>query len=64
MGKHLLGKAHIIKVTQLTESEVTELTRPRVDETTLAIPKTQGICGITILSVQRKIILDIQFNPY
>jgi len=63
MGKHLLAKAHIAKLNELTESEVTELTISTVDETALAILKTQRSRGITIVSLQRKIIFDIQFNP-
>jgi hypothetical protein len=35
-----------------------------VDEPALAILKRQGSWGITIVSLQRKIIFDIQFNPY
>jgi phenylalanine-4-hydroxylase len=42
MGKHLLAKAHIAKLNELTESEVTELTSSTVDETALAILKKQG----------------------
>jgi hypothetical protein len=64
MGKHLLAKAHIAKLNELTESEVTELTSSTVDETALAILKRQGSRGITIVSLQRKTIFDIQFNPY
>jgi len=64
MGKHLLGKAHITKLNELTESEVTELTSSTVDETALAILKRQGSRGITIVSLERKSIFDIQFNPY
>jgi hypothetical protein len=64
MGKHLLAKAHIAKLNKLTESEVTELTSSRVDETALAILKRQGSPGITIVCLQRKITFDIQFNPY
>ena len=64
MGKHLLAKAHIAKLNELTESEVTELTSTTVDETALAILKRQGSRGITIVSLQRKTIFDIQFNPY
>jgi hypothetical protein len=64
MGKHLLAKAHIAKLNELPESEVTELTRLTVDETALAILKRQGSRGITIVSLQRKTIFDIQFNPY
>jgi len=64
MGKHLLAKAHIAKLNELTESEVTELTSSTVDEPALAILKRQGNRGITIVSLQRKSILDVQFNPY
>jgi hypothetical protein len=64
MGKHLLAKAHIATLNELTESEVTELTSLTVDETVLAILKRQGSQGITIVSLPRKIIIDIQFNPY
>jgi len=42
MGKHLLAKAHIAKLNELTESEVTELTSSTVDETALAILRRQG----------------------
>jgi hypothetical protein len=35
-----------------------------VDEIALAILKRQGSRGITIVSLQRKIIFDIQFNAY
>jgi len=64
MGKHLLAKAHIAKLSELTESEVTELTSSMVDETALAIRKRQGSCGITIVWVQKKIIFGFQFNQY
>jgi len=64
MGKHLLAQAHIAKLNELTESEVTELTSSTVHETALAILKRQGSRGITIVSLQRKIRFDIQFNPY
>ena len=37
MGKHLLAKAHITKLNELTDSEVTELTSSTVNETALAI---------------------------
>jgi hypothetical protein len=42
MGKHLLAKAHIAKLNELTESEVTELTSSTVDDTALAIMKRHG----------------------
>jgi len=64
IGKHLLAKAHIAKLNELTESEVTELTSSTVNETAFAILKRQGSRGITIVSLQRKTIFDIQFNPY
>jgi len=64
MGKHLLAKAHIAKLNELTESEVTQLTSSTVDETAVAMLKRQGSHGITIVSLQRKTIFDIQFNPY
>jgi len=64
MVKHLVGNAHIAKLNELTESEVTELTSSAVDETALAILKRQGSRRITIVSLQRKTIFDIQFNPY
>jgi hypothetical protein len=64
MGKHLLAKAHIAKLNELTESEVTALNSSTVDETALAMLKRQGSRGITIVSLQGKTIFDIQFNPY
>jgi hypothetical protein len=64
MGKHLLAKAHIAKLNELTQSEVTKLTSLKVDETALAILKRQGSRGITIVCLQRKIRFDIQFDPY
>jgi len=64
MGKHLLAEAHIAKLNKLTESEVTELTSSTVDETALAILKRQGSPGITIVSLLRQIIFDIQVVPY
>jgi len=39
MRKHLLAKAHIAKLNELTESEDTELTSSTVDESALAILK-------------------------
>ena len=59
MGKQLLAKAHIAKLNELTESEVTELTSATVDEAELAILKRQGSRGITIVSSQEKLIGDI-----
>jgi len=64
MGKHLLAKAHIAKLNELTELEVTELTSSTLDETALAILKRQRSRGITIVSLQRKTMFDIQYNPY
>ena len=39
MGKHLLAKAHIAKLNELTESVVSELTSLTVDEPALLILK-------------------------
>jgi hypothetical protein len=63
MGKHLLPKAHIAKLNELTESEVTELTSSMVDETALDILQTQGSQGIMIVSSHGNIRLHIQFDP-
>jgi len=63
-GNHLLPIAHIAKLKEVTESEVTELTSWTVDETALPILKRQGDRGLTLLSYQRKIIFDIQVDPY
>jgi len=64
MGEHMLAKAHIAKLKDLTESEVTELTSSTVDETALAILKRQGSRVITIVSSQNKIRFDIHVDPY
>jgi hypothetical protein len=64
MEKHLLANAHIAKVNELTESEVTELTGSMVDVSAVGILKRQGSRGITMVSVQRKIRFDILFDWY
>jgi hypothetical protein len=64
MRKHLLVKAHIAKLNKLTKLEITELNSSTVDETALAILKRQGSREITIVSLKRKTIYDIQLNPY
>jgi len=64
MGQHLLAKARIAKLNELTESEVTELTCSMVDETALAILKRQRSRGVTIVSSQKKSIFVIQVNSY
>jgi len=64
LGKHLLAKAHIAKLNELTESEVTEFSSSTVDESALAILKRQGSQGITIVSSQRKIRFAIHVEPY
>jgi len=61
MGKHLLAKAYIAKLNELTESEVTELTSSTVNEAALAMLRREGSCGITIVSSQEKFIGDIDF---
>jgi len=60
MGKHLLAKAHIAKLNELTVSEVTKLASSKVDETALFILKRQGCRGIPIVSSQRKFKFTIQ----
>jgi len=60
MGKHLLATAHIAKLNELTESDVTEWTGSMVDETALAISRKQGSREISIVSKQKKLIFDIQ----
>jgi uridylate kinase len=64
MGKHLLPKAQVAKLNELTESEVTELMSSTVDETALAILKRQGSRGITIVCSQKEFIFNIQVHPY
>jgi len=64
MGKHLLANAHIAKLNELTESEVTDLTGSTVDETALAILRRQGSRGISIVSLLSQVIFDIQVVPY
>jgi len=64
MGKHLLAKAHIAKLNELTESEVAELTSSTVDETALAILRRQGSRGISIVSSLIQVIFDIQVATY
>jgi len=64
MEKHLLAKAHIAKLNELTESEVTELTSSTVDDAALAILKRQGCRGITMVSSQWKIRFDNDFDSY
>ena len=61
MGKHLGAKVHIAKLNELTESEVTELTSSTGNETAWCILKRHGSQGITIVSSQRKFIVDIDF---
>jgi len=59
MRNYSLAKAHISKLNELTELDVTKLTSSTVDKTALAILKRQGSQGITIVSLQRKFIFDI-----
>jgi hypothetical protein len=51
MGKYLLAKAQIAKLSEITESEDTELTSSIMHESALAILKMQGSRGITIVSL-------------
>jgi hypothetical protein len=64
MGKHLLAKAHIAKLHQVTETEVTELTSLAVDETALAIQMRHGHRGITMVCSPKQFIFDIHIDPY
>ena len=50
MGKHLQEKVKIVKLNELTVSEVTQLIRAMVNETGLVILKRQGSRGISIVS--------------
>ena len=48
--KHLLAKKHIAKSNEITKSEVTDLTTSTVDETSLAVLKSQWSRGFTLVS--------------
>jgi hypothetical protein len=63
-GRHLLAIAHIAKLNEVTESQVTELTRSMVDETALAILTRHGSRGITIVSSDRQNVFNIKIIPY
>jgi len=60
IGKHLLAKAHITKLSKLPVSELPKLTSSTVDETAVAILKRQESRGIPIVSSQRKFKFTIQ----
>jgi hypothetical protein len=60
MGKRLVANAHIAKLNELSGLKVTELTSSTVDKTALGILKRQGSTKVTIVSLQRKFIFDIQ----
>jgi hypothetical protein len=60
MRKHLLAKAHIAKLNELTVSEVTELSSSTVDRSALPILKRPVSRGIPIESSHRKIQFTIQ----
>jgi len=59
MMKLLLAKAHIAKLTELTESEVSELTMSTADETGLVILKRPASLGITIERSHLTLLFDI-----
>jgi len=63
MWKHLLAKAQIPKLNELTELEVSELTSTTDDETQLAILKRQGGHGIPIVRLPKKFIFDSLVTP-
>jgi hypothetical protein len=60
MGKHLVAKPYIAKLHELTGLNVTKLSSSMVDKTALRILKRQGSTEVTIVSLQRKFIFDIQ----
>jgi hypothetical protein len=60
----LAGKAHIAKLKQLTESEVTEWTSSTVSETAVPILTRQGSRGITIVRSHSQIIFNSHVIPY
>jgi len=64
MGKHMLAKAHCVKLNKSTQLEVTGLHSSTVDETAFAILKRHGSRRITMVRLPRKFIFDIQLNPY
>jgi len=64
MGKHLLASCHIAMSSEVIESGVTALISSTVNDSALAIVKRQASRGITIVSLQSKIIYDIQLDPY
>ena len=59
MGKHLLAIAHIAKLNELTELEVSELTNSTLDETALGVWKRQESWRITIIRTQLKLLFRI-----
>ena len=59
MGKHLLAKAHIAKLNELTELEVAELTSSMVDGTAWSILKRPTSRGTTIASSQKNYLFDM-----
>lgn len=59
MVQYLLEKAHIMKLNQVKEWTVTELTNWTIDETASAILNTQGSGGITNVRSQMKFLLGI-----
>jgi len=61
-GKQLLVKVHIVKLNELTVSEITELTSSTFAETALAILNCHGSQGIAIVSSQLKIKFTIQLS--
>jgi hypothetical protein len=62
MGKHLLAKADIAKLNEITQSEVSQLTISTLDEIALVILMRQGSQGISIVSVQMKFLFHIPLN--
>jgi hypothetical protein len=58
MGKHLMAKANIAMLNELTESDVSELATKTIDVTALPILKGQGSRGITMVRLHKQFIFD------
>jgi hypothetical protein len=59
MRTHLWATAHIAELTELTESEISDLTKSKVDETALAILRRPGSRQTTIVRSQLKLSFGI-----
>jgi hypothetical protein len=64
MGKHLLATLYIGKLINVWELRLTTLTSSTGNETTMGILKWHGSQAMSMVSMQRKLILEIQRNSY